>query len=55
MITPLSLLIILSVAYVINYYRLENGVQKWYRLSNEIRNRFDFQPPSCFRGAKLAS
>jgi hypothetical protein len=35
-----GLLIVLSVAYVIHYYRLENGVQKWYRLSNEIRNRF---------------
>jgi hypothetical protein len=31
------LLTILSVAYVIHYYRLENGVQKWYELSNEIR------------------
>jgi len=35
-----GLLIVLSVAYVIHYYRLENGVQKWYRLSNEIRDRF---------------
>ena len=34
-----GLLIILSAAYVIHYYRLENGVQKWYRLSNEIRER----------------
>jgi hypothetical protein len=34
-----GLLIILSVAYVIHYYRLENGVQKWYRRSNEIRNK----------------
>jgi hypothetical protein len=31
------LLIILSFAYVIHYYRLENGVQKWYALSNEIK------------------
>jgi hypothetical protein len=36
----LGLLITLSVAYVIHYYRLENGVQKWYRLYNDIRNRF---------------
>lgn len=34
-----ALLMILSVAYVIHYYRLENGVQKWYELSNEIRLR----------------
>jgi len=32
-----TLLTILSVAYIIHYYRLENGVQKWYELSNEIR------------------
>lgn len=34
-----GLLIILSVAYVIHYYRLENGVQKWYLLSDEIRRK----------------
>lgn len=33
-----GLLIILSVAYLIHYYRLENGVQKWYRLGDDIRN-----------------
>jgi hypothetical protein len=32
-----GLLMILSVAYIIHYYRLENGVQKWYLLSNKIR------------------
>lgn len=35
-----GLLIILSTAYVVHYYRLENGVQKWYRLSNAIQGRF---------------
>ena len=34
------ILLILSVAYIIHYYRLENGVQKWYLISNEIRRRF---------------
>ena len=34
-----GLLLILSVAYVIHYYRLENGVQKWYLISNEIKRR----------------
>ena len=34
-----ALLIILSVAYVIHYYRLENDVQKWYLLSNQINQR----------------
>jgi predicted RND superfamily exporter protein len=33
------LLLILSIAYIIHYYRLENGVQKWYLLSNQIRER----------------
>ena len=32
-----ALLMILSVAYVIHYYRLENGVQRWYSLSNQIK------------------
>jgi len=31
------ILAILTLAYVIHYYRLENGVQKWYDLSKEIR------------------
>jgi hypothetical protein len=31
------MLIILSLAYVIHYYRLENDVQKWYDLSNRIK------------------
>ena len=34
------ILLCLSVAYIIHYYRLENGVQKWYLISNEIRRRF---------------
>ncbi|MCX5818587.1 MAG: hypothetical protein NT047_01520 [Deltaproteobacteria bacterium] len=33
-----GLLMILAVAYIIHYYRLENGVQKWYDLSNRIRS-----------------
>lgn len=32
-----ALLLILSAAYILHYYRLENGVQGWYSLSNEIR------------------
>jgi len=31
------LLLILSLAYIIHYYRLENRVQKWYLLSCEIK------------------
>lgn len=31
--------LVLSVAYIMHYYRLENCVQKWYLLSNQIRER----------------
>ncbi|HNZ64856.1 MAG TPA: hypothetical protein PKJ10_03385 [Smithella sp.] len=31
------ILLILSVAYIFHYFRLENSVQKWYLISNEIR------------------
>jgi hypothetical protein len=34
------ILLILSVAYIIHYYRLENGVQKWYLISNQIKQKF---------------
>ena len=34
-----ALLLILSVAYVIHYYQLENDVQKRYLLSNQINQR----------------
>ena len=32
-----GLLLILSAAYIFHYYRLENSVQRWYSLSNQIR------------------
>ncbi|ESP62711.1 hypothetical protein SMITH_645 [Smithella sp. ME-1] len=35
----LVLLLTLSLAYIIHYYRIENGVQKWYLISNQIRQR----------------
>jgi len=31
------LLLVLTIAYMIHYYRLENGVQRWYFLSNRMR------------------
>lgn len=33
-----ALLLILTIAYIIHYYRLENSVQRWYDLSNRIRS-----------------
>jgi protein-S-isoprenylcysteine O-methyltransferase Ste14 len=31
--------LILSVAYILHYYRLENGVQEWYLISNQIKKQ----------------
>ena len=31
------LLLGLSAAYILHYYRLENSVQRWYELANEIQ------------------
>ncbi len=33
------ILLVLSGAYIAHYYRLENGVQKWYEISNQIKKR----------------
>jgi CHASE2 domain-containing sensor protein len=30
------LLLVLVAAYVVHYFRLENGVQRWYHLANRI-------------------
>lgn len=35
----LLLLLALLIPYVAHYYRLENGVQRWYHLANEIDAR----------------
>lgn len=35
----LLLLVGLLIPYVVHYYRLENGVQRWYHLANEIELR----------------
>jgi Ca2+/Na+ antiporter len=34
-----ALLLILSVAYILHYYRLENSIQRWYVVSNRIRDK----------------
>lgn len=34
-----SVLVILSIAYVIHYFRLENGVQRLYRLGDKIEEK----------------
>jgi Ca2+/Na+ antiporter len=35
----LVLFLVLLVPYVAHYYKLENGVQRWYHLANEIEYR----------------
>lgn len=39
-------LIGLTSAYLVHYFRLENGVQRWYRLSDELRARIETPAPS---------
>lgn len=36
---PDGILMILLVFYLVHYYRLENGVQRWYALYDEIVGR----------------
>jgi len=31
-----ALLLVLAAAYLVHYYRLENGVQRWYHIANRI-------------------
>lgn len=33
-----ALLLLLAIAYIIHYYRLENSVQRWYGISNRIQS-----------------
>lgn len=33
------LLLILLTAYILHYFRLENGVQRWYHLSNRLTEK----------------
>jgi protein-S-isoprenylcysteine O-methyltransferase Ste14 len=33
------LLLFLTLAYILHYFRLENSLQRWYDLSNRIRGR----------------
>jgi Ca2+/Na+ antiporter len=35
----LLMLLVLLLPYLVHYYRLENGVQRWYHLANEIEAR----------------
>lgn len=35
----IAFLLLLLVPYVAHYFRLENGVQRWYHLANDIERR----------------
>jgi len=39
------LLLILLLAYIIHYYQIENGVQKWCLISNQIKQRYNYYMP----------
>jgi len=34
-----AILIVLEIAYILHYFRLENAVQRWYRLADDIEER----------------
>ena len=34
-----TLLLVLLAAYLVHYFRLENGVQRWYHLANQLSER----------------
>lgn len=36
-----GVLLVLTGAYMLHYYRLENGVQRWYKLADELSRRGD--------------
>lgn len=38
------LFLVLLIPYIIHYYKLENGVQKWYGLYNEIDKQLHKNP-----------
>ncbi|MBN1774386.1 MAG: hypothetical protein JXB32_24210 [Deltaproteobacteria bacterium] len=35
----MPLLLVLTAAYLLHYFRLENGVQRWYHLANRLAER----------------
>lgn len=35
------ILLLLTFFYFVHYYRLENGVQRWYKISNSIQDKID--------------
>lgn len=42
--TLAALLLALTGAYVLHYFRLENGVQRWYRLSDRLDQKLAGAP-----------
>ena len=47
----LLLLLALLGAYVAHYFRLENAVQRWYRLSRRLERRLGHAPDGSMPGA----
>ena len=43
-----TLLLLLLSAYLIHYFRLENGVQRWYHIANQLDERLG-RPGACYQ------
>lgn len=49
---PIGILfLVLLIPYIVHYFHLENGVQRWYHLSNEIRT-FSGKASACYEQKK---
>ncbi|OGQ85662.1 MAG: hypothetical protein A2289_05770 [Deltaproteobacteria bacterium RIFOXYA12_FULL_58_15] len=49
-----ALLLVLLVAYLIHYFRMENGIQRWYHLQNRITEKMG-KTGACYEGNKVES
>ena len=48
------LLLVLLCAYLVHYFRLENGVQRWYHLANQLDERLG-RPGARYEQARWES
>jgi len=47
-----TLLLILVSAYIVHYFRLENGVQRWYHLANRL-DQLAGKPVPRYEGGRI--
>ena len=48
------LLLVLVSAYIVHYFRLENGIQRWYHLDNRIGKKLGKGEGACYQEGKIA-